>query len=151
MTRSDCRCNEHGFALAALIFFLTALSILIAATVPSYQMQAKRAQEEELIFRGEEYMRAIAKYQRKVGIYPPSIDALIETNGIRFLRKAYVDPISGKPFRLITINPDGSVTGSVLASSNKAQPLGQQGSQPQSQQNLQNAQVGQMQVFGQAQ
>ena len=81
---------ESGFALAALIFFLTAASILIAVTVPSYQMQAKRIQEEELIFRGEEYMRAIQKFQRRFGVYPPSLEALQETNGIRFLRKPYV-------------------------------------------------------------
>ena len=28
--------------------------------------------------------------------YPPSIDALVQTNNIRFLRKKYVDPMTGK-------------------------------------------------------
>src|SRR2546430_11164061 len=45
----------------------------------AYQMQAKRALEEELIFRGEEYTRAIQKYQRKFGVYPTSMDQLVET------------------------------------------------------------------------
>ena len=40
--------RDAGFSLAALIFFATALSILMAAAVPAYQMQAKRALEEEL-------------------------------------------------------------------------------------------------------
>src|SRR5437762_107033 len=49
--------RDAGFSLAALIFFATAASILAAAAVPAYQMQAKREVEEELIFRGEEYTR----------------------------------------------------------------------------------------------
>src|SRR6185369_2117182 len=101
--------NDAGFSLAALIFFATAASIFIAAAVPAYQMQAKRELEEELIFRGEEYTRAIQKYQRRFGVYPTSVDQLVSTNGLRFLRRAYKDPMNGKDFRLISINPDGTV------------------------------------------
>ncbi len=106
--------DERGFALAALIIFVTALSIVLAASVPVYRVQAQRELEEELIFRGQEYVRAIQKYQRQIGIYPPSIDALIETNGIRYLRRAYTDPITGESFRLLTVNPDGTINGSTL-------------------------------------
>src|SRR5437879_7925651 len=98
------RRRDAGFSLAALIFFATAASILAAAAVPAYQMQAKREREKELIFRGEEYTRAIQKYQRKFGVNPGSIDQLVQTNGLRFLRRAYKDPITGKDFRLIRIN-----------------------------------------------
>src|ERR1051326_7025633 len=105
---------NRGFALPTLIFFFTAATILIAASVPMYQMQSKRAQEEELIFRGEEYMRAIQKFQRKFNAWPPSLDALVQTSGIRLARKPYTDPITGKPFRVISINPDGTVVGSTL-------------------------------------
>src|SRR5881296_3125096 len=112
------RRRDAGFSLAALIFFATAASILAAAAVPAYQMQAKREREKELIFRGEEYTRAIQKYQRKFGVYPGSIDQLVQTNGLRFLRRAYKDPITGKDFRLIRINPDGSLSGSKLFAQN---------------------------------
>jgi hypothetical protein len=110
--------SDEGFSLAALIFFLSAASIFIAAAVPSYQMQAKREMEEELIFRGEEYARAIQKYQRRFGVYPSTVDQLVSTNGLRFLRRAYKDPMTGKDFRLLTINPDGSVTGSKVLTRN---------------------------------
>src|SRR5438552_505393 len=110
--------RDAGFSMAALIFFATAASILAAAAVPAYQMQAKREVEEELIFRGEEYTRAIQKYQRRFGVYPTSVDQLVSTNGLRFVRRAYKDPITGKDFRLILINPDGSVTGSKLFTQN---------------------------------
>jgi hypothetical protein len=35
-------------------------------------------------------------YYKKFHAYPPSIDALVKTNEIRFLRKRYTDPITGK-------------------------------------------------------
>jgi hypothetical protein len=107
-----------GFSLPALIFFMTAASIFIAAAVPVYQTQAKREAEEELIFRGGEYTRAIQKYQRKFGVYPTSIDQLVSTNGLRFLRKAYKDPMTGKDFRVLLINPDGSLSGSKVFTQN---------------------------------
>src|SRR6185503_11927697 len=97
--------SDSGFSLAALVFFAAAASIVIAAGVPAYQMQAKRAMEEELLFRGQEYSRAIQKYQRRFGVYPSSVEQLVSTNGLRFIRRAYKDPITGKDFRLITINP----------------------------------------------
>src|SRR6266481_1523609 len=106
--------HDGGFSLAALIFFAAAASLIAAAAVPAYQMQAKRERERELLFRGEEYTRAIQKYQRKFGVYPTSIDQLVQTNGLRFLRRAYKDPVTGKDFRLLRINPDGSLAGSKL-------------------------------------
>src|SRR5205823_7450189 len=106
--------KDSGFSLAALIFFAAAASLIAAAAVPAYQMQAKREREKELMFRGQEYARAIQKYQRKFGVYPSSLEQLVQTNGLRFLRKAYKDPITGKDFRLIRLNPDGSLAGSKL-------------------------------------
>ena len=106
--------DDRGFTLAALIIFLTAFSIAAAAVVPAYQTQAQREQEQEMIFRGQEYVRAIQKYQRSFGIYPPDIESLLDTNGIRFLRRPYTNPITGEGFRLLTINPDGSINGSVI-------------------------------------
>src|SRR5437762_10236869 len=107
--------KDAGFSLAALIFIATAVSILLSAAYPAYQMQAKRQTEEELIFRGEEYARAIQKFYRKFGVYPPSIDALVQTNGIRFLRRVYKDPITGKDFRTISIDANGTLIGSTAA------------------------------------
>ena len=139
---------DAGFSLAAVIFFLTAVSIFIAAVVPAYQTQAKREMEEELIFRGEEYTRAIQKYQRRFTVAPSSIDQLLSTNGIRFLRRPYKDPITGKEFRLITINPDGTLSGSKMFTQNpNTQPLfgntqgfGQQQNPQQTQPGVQGAQ-----------
>jgi hypothetical protein len=105
--------RDAGFSLAALIFFLTAVSVTITFTaVPSYVMEAKREREKELIFRGEEYTRAIQKYQRTLNLLPNSADDLLASNGTRFLRKAYADPVSGEPWRMIILNSNGTLTGS---------------------------------------
>jgi type II secretory pathway pseudopilin PulG len=104
--------RDAGFSMAALVIFLTAASILLTISVPSYIMQAKREQEKELIFRGEEYTRAIQKYQRTLNLLPTSVDELLSSNGTRFLRKAYADPVSGEPWRVIILNSDGTLTGS---------------------------------------
>src|SRR5215468_5839715 len=154
--------SDAGFSLSALIFFLAAASIFIAAAVSAYQMQAKRQMEEELIIRGEEYTRAIQKYQRRFAVYPSSVDQLVSTNSLRFLRRAYKDPITGKEFRLITINPDGTLSGSKTFTQNpNTQPLfgntqqfGQQPNQQQQQQQQQQLQQSQQttqQTFRQSQ
>ena len=104
--------RNAGFSMAALVIFLTAASILLTISVPSYVMEAKREREKELIFRGEEYTRAIQKYQRTLNLLPTSVDDLLSSNGTRFLRKAYADPVSGEPWRVIILNADGTLTGS---------------------------------------
>lgn len=105
--------GEAGFALATLICLITAAAVLTAMMVPLHVMQSRRDTEQELIFRGEEYIRAIQKYQRKYGIYPSSIDDLVSRDGLRFIRRQYKDPITGEDFRLINVNADGSLTGSL--------------------------------------
>jgi hypothetical protein len=105
--------GDAGFALAAVICILTAAAIVTAMMVPLRVMQSRREIEKELIFRGEEYVRAIQKYQRKYGVYPSTIDDLVSRDGFRFVRQKYKDPITGEDFRVISVNADGSLTGSL--------------------------------------
>ena len=111
MMRSTRR--DEGFALAALICIISAAAVLTAVMVPLRVMQSRRETEQELIFRGQEYIRAIQKYQRKYGVYPSSIDDLVSRDGYRFIRRQYKDPVTGEDFRLINVNADGSLTGSL--------------------------------------
>lgn len=104
---------DAGFTLAGLICVMTAVVVTSAVMVPYHVMESRREREKELIFRGEEYVRAIRKYQRKYQSYPAAIDDLLTRDGYRFLRKQYKDPISGEDFRFINVNNDGTLTGSV--------------------------------------
>jgi len=93
--------RERGYILLVLLLFVALLSIGMMAMVERIDFQIKRDREEELIHRGAQYSRAIRRYVKKFGAYPQSIAQLDNTNQIRFLRKHYKDPITGKDFRLL--------------------------------------------------
>jgi len=79
--------------MAALLVSLAVMAVLMSLALPVWRHQAIREKEAELVFRGEQYARAIALYQRKLGpgSLPPSIDILVEQ---KFLRKKYTDPMT---------------------------------------------------------
>ncbi len=56
----------------------------------------QRDREIETMYRGKQYARAIKLYYKKFSAYPPNVQALVKTNEIRFLRKRYTDPMTGK-------------------------------------------------------
>lgn len=88
--------NQGGYILLAIMLLMTLMLIALSVEAPRVAQQIKREKEEELIHRGNEYRNAIKKYFRKFGRYPVSIDQLENTNNMRFLRKRYKDPITGK-------------------------------------------------------
>jgi type II secretory pathway pseudopilin PulG len=90
------KASEDGYVLVAVIFMLALLIIAMAVAVPVVRKSIQREQEYETMQRGKQYARAVRLYYKKFGRYPPNIDALVMTNQIRFLRKKYVDPTTGK-------------------------------------------------------
>jgi type II secretory pathway pseudopilin PulG len=95
------RGSERGYVLLVLLLFVALLSIGFIAIVERLDFQIKRDREEELIHRGVQYSRAVRKFVKKFGHYPDSIEQLENTSNIRFLRKRYKDPISGKDFKIL--------------------------------------------------
>jgi type II secretory pathway pseudopilin PulG len=94
--------SEDGFILLAVLFLVVLVLIALAVAAPAMARSIQRDKEVELIHRGNQYKRAIKLYYKKFGAYPTSIDQLLNTNNIRFLRKRYTDPITGKDdWRLI--------------------------------------------------
>jgi type II secretory pathway pseudopilin PulG len=108
---------ERGYVLLTLLLFVSLLVIAAAAMAPSIGRQLKRDREEELIHRGIEYRRAIRAFVKHTGQFPLSIDQLENTNGVRYLRKRYKDPITGGDFRLLHMN-DIAATGARLDTAN---------------------------------
>jgi type II secretory pathway pseudopilin PulG len=82
--------------MVAVIFLMALLVIALAVAVPEIKKSIQRDREEETMARGKQYIRAVQLYYRKFHAYPPSIDALEKTQEIRFLRKKYTDPMTGK-------------------------------------------------------
>jgi type II secretory pathway pseudopilin PulG len=86
------RPGERGYAMAALLVALAIMAILLTIAMPVWRHEAQREKEAELIYRGEQYARAIALYRAKNGNQlPPSIDVLVQG---RYLRKKYKDPMT---------------------------------------------------------
>ncbi len=88
--------SEAGYVLLAVIFMVALLVLSLAIAAPKVTAAIQRDRELELVHRGEQYKRAIRLYYKKFGNYPSSIDQLEKTNNIRFLRKRYLDPLTGK-------------------------------------------------------
>ena len=89
------RSAERGYAMAALLIALAIMAILLTIAMPVWRHEARREKEAELVFRGEQYARAIALFKFKnaniPNAVPPSIDFLVQN---RFLRKKYKDPMT---------------------------------------------------------
>jgi type II secretory pathway pseudopilin PulG len=88
--------NDRGYVLLGILFALTLLIIAMAAAAPRALTSAQRVKEGELVRRGEQYQIAIRRFYKKFGRYPGNIDQLENTNNIRFLRRRYLDPLTGK-------------------------------------------------------
>jgi type II secretory pathway pseudopilin PulG len=91
------RSEESGYVLLAVMLTLTLMLIAMSIAAPRIVQQIKRDKEEELIHRGKDYATAVKRFVHKSGgRYPTSIEQLQDTNHIRFLRKKYVDPMTGE-------------------------------------------------------
>jgi type II secretory pathway pseudopilin PulG len=78
------------------MFMLALLMIALAIAAPKVAKDIQRDRELETMHRGKQYARAVKLYYKKFGAYPANVDALVNTNQIRFLRKKYIDPTTGK-------------------------------------------------------
>jgi type II secretory pathway pseudopilin PulG len=100
MTRHE-RGGDSGFMMVALLVAMAIMAVSMLAILPAWNTLARREREAELVFRGEQYARAIMLFQRQyAGSYPPNVDALVTG---RFLRKKYKDPITNDDFRVISV------------------------------------------------
>jgi type II secretory pathway pseudopilin PulG len=88
--------QDKGYAMAALIVVMSVAAIMMTVAMPTWKQMARREKEEELIFRGQQYVRAIRLYGQKfANANPPNIDVLVEQ---RFIRKKFKDPITNDDF-----------------------------------------------------
>jgi len=84
--------GSGGYAMAALLVGMTIMAVFLTIALPAWSTAAKREREAELIFRGQQYARAVALFQRKyANTFPPNLDILVNEH---FLRKKYKDPMT---------------------------------------------------------
>jgi hypothetical protein len=109
------RSQEGGFAfllaLGLIVFFVAASLVVLEQGATQHRRQI----EEEAIWRGNQYARAIRLYFHKTGHYPQDLDELEKgLPELHFLRQAYKDPTnpSDGSWRFIYVNAAGQIIGS---------------------------------------
>ena len=84
--------KSDGYTILLLMFAVFVMSIGLMIAVPVWQTQIQREKEEELIFRGKQYVEAIRLFQTKrPGAFPKDFEELVEE---KCIRKLFDDPMS---------------------------------------------------------
>ncbi len=97
--------QERGFALLFVIAMACAVAIMLYMEMPRLIFEAQRNKEDTLLYRGEQYQRAIGLFVKKNKKWPQTLDELEDFNGVRYLRRRYKDPLTDKDeWRLIHTN-----------------------------------------------
>lgn len=122
------RFPNKGYALIAMMIVVTVILVSLTEALPAIYQQVQREREAEAIFRGEQYARAIYMFHRTLGRFPSSVKELLNTNGTRFLREAYPDPLSPKgAWHFIHANAAGII---IDSQNQTTSPAGQPGTAP---------------------
>jgi type II secretory pathway pseudopilin PulG len=88
-----------------LVILLTIMSVGLMVAVPVWQTQIQRDKEEELIFRGKQYVEAVRIYQLKnPGRFPKTLEELAEK---RCIRRLYRDPMTSDGEWNIILHQEG--------------------------------------------
>lgn len=96
--------GQSGFSFLFVLFALVLVGLSMMGANKQWVTMMKREREAELLFRGDQYRRAIGSYTLPVlggaRQFPPRVEDLIKDprNSKRHLRTAYTDPITGGPF-----------------------------------------------------
>jgi hypothetical protein len=114
--------GQEGYALTLVVFMLALIVIASAAAAPDILTNGRREKEEEMIWRGKQYVRGIRLYVRYYQThggttrFPTSMEDLTKNKvGIRFMRQAYKDPLNpvDGSWRMIYVGPNGQLIGSL--------------------------------------
>jgi hypothetical protein len=107
---------QEGYALLMIMFFLAMLVLSMATAAPTVINDLQRDREEEMVWRGKQYVRGIRLFYQKVHRFPVELDDLTKPKtGLRFMRQAYKDPMNqvDGTWRLIYLGPGGVLIGSL--------------------------------------
>jgi len=93
---------QKGVVYLWTLFAVTVAGVVLAGTGQVWQIKAQREKEQELLFIGDQFRKAIMSYYNSplTGIrqYPEKLEDLLEDKRgpvpIRHLRKIYIDPMT---------------------------------------------------------
>lgn len=125
--------RQRGFSLLGLLILIAILGIVAASNVQVGTLLQRRTAEQELLFVGKEFQRALASYAAATPIGAPrgptSLDDLLRDPrfpGVRrHLRRVYVDPMTGTTSWGLLRGPEGRIV--AVYSLSEGQPIKQAG------------------------
>jgi type II secretory pathway pseudopilin PulG len=109
--------SQQGFTYLAALVIVILMGIMLSMVGETWSRIMQRDREEELMFRGKQIKNAIERYNKSGQMPPGGLKGLdILYNGddrfvsrVRYLRKEYKDPITGKDFEVIRNTKTGIV------------------------------------------
>lgn len=113
--------NQRGVALMAVLVMVVIMSLGASIIGIIWKTKVQRSKEQELLWRGDQYRKAIASYYRVTReTYSPNLEVLERDprflQRVRHIRRFFKDPITGTDFVLIR-DASGAIIG-VRSSSN---------------------------------
>ncbi len=111
--------GQKGFTLLGALITIGAMGAGLAAYGELASHAAQREKEQELIFVGNQFRQAIARYyERSPGgakRYPQKLEDLLEDKRYpmpqRYLRRMYADPVTGERQWGLVEAPEGGIMG----------------------------------------
>lgn len=104
--------GERGYLMVAVTVAVAVLVIGSLVTFQAFEDMMHREREAEMMFRAQEYARAIQRYRKAVGASPDKLEKLMEPGpqGQYFLRQLYEDPLTGDgKWGLLFLGPGGNI------------------------------------------
>src|ERR1700745_4472111 len=104
--------GERGYAMLMALSLTMMTLIASTAMIANLRIEGKRQREDEAIWRGNQYARAIRLYFHKTGHYPQTLEDLQKgMPQLHFLRQSYKDPLnkSDGSWRFIYVNAAGQI------------------------------------------
>lgn len=109
------RDHQSGYAFLMALGLIIIMSLASLAILQRGATIRRRQVEQETIWRGNQYVRAIRLYYHKTGHYPQTLDDLSKgLPDLHFLRQAYKNPtnLADGSWRFIYVNAAGQIIGS---------------------------------------
>ncbi len=120
------RRSAAGFTYIGLLALVVLIGLMLAAAGEVAATAAQRERETQLLWVGNEYRMAIARYWRHKRVFPQTLEELLGAAPdapvqVRYLRRLYPDPMTNAVDWVLLPAPSGGIMG--VASSSKRAPF----------------------------
>jgi type II secretory pathway pseudopilin PulG len=109
------RQRPAGFTYVGVLVLVVIMGVWLMFVGQVWHTMQKREKEEELLFVGDQFRRAIAAYYASAAGYPKRLEDLTKDPRYpavrRYLRKVYADPVTGRAEWGLVKGPSDTIIG----------------------------------------